>query len=104
MRRALVLFACSVLAGCATGDGMQEKLRDATAAYNGSVRWGDIDRAAEWLPAEARERFLARHESVDEELVIVDYQMTRLDLDRETGIAGSRAEILWHTDRHLVVK
>ena len=83
---------------------MQEKLRDATAAYNGSLRWGDIDRAAEWLPAEARDRFLARHESVDEELVIVDYQMTRLDLDRETGIAGSRAEIMWHTDRHLVVK
>jgi hypothetical protein len=97
---ATLLFA----AACASGDGMQEKLRDATEGYNSSLRWGDIDRAAEWLPADAQDAFLTRHEGVEDKLVVVDYQMTRLDLDKETGIAGSRAEILWHTDRHLVVK
>lgn len=93
-----------LLVACATGDGLQEKLRDATEGYNASLRWGDIDRAAEWLPAEAQDAFMNRYESVEDKLVVVDYQMTRLDLDKETGVAGSRAEILWHTDRHLVVK
>lgn len=83
---------------------MQTKLRDATSGYNRSLRWGDFDRAAEFLPAEAQMRFLARHEQLEEALVIVDYEVTRLDLDKGTGIAASRAEISWHTERELIVR
>ena len=83
---------------------MGTKLRDATSAYNGSLRWGDIDRAAEYLPAEAQMQFMARHEDVEDALVIVDYEVTRLDLDKRTGVAASRAEISWHTDRELIVR
>jgi hypothetical protein len=107
MRPRLAVPAVAALlltAACAMGDGMQEKLRDATEGYNSSLRWGDFDRAAEWLPSDAQDAFLSRHEAVDDKLVVVDYQMTRLDLDKEKGVAGSRAEILWHTDRQLVVK
>lgn len=87
-----------------TGDGMQTKLRDASSAYNRALRWGDIDRAAHFLPAEAQQEFLERHEDVREKLVIVDYDVIRLDLDRERGVAASRAEITWHPDRSNVVK
>jgi hypothetical protein len=89
---------------CASGDGMATKLRDATSAYNGSLRWGDVDRAAEFLPAEAQMLFMARHDEVEDALVIVDYEVTRLDLDKSTGIAAARAEISWHTDRELIVR
>jgi hypothetical protein len=89
---------------CASGDGMQTKLRDATSGYNGSLRWGDIDRAAEYLPAEAQMLFMETHDDVEDALVIVDYEVTRLDLDKSTGIAASRAEISWHTDRELIVR
>lgn len=100
----VVALLLSLGSACAMGDGMQEKLRDATMGYNSSLRWGDIDRAVAWIPLEAHDAFLNRHEEVEEELVIVDYEMTRLDLDKETGIAGSRAEITWHTDRRLIVE
>jgi hypothetical protein len=93
-----------LFSGCASGDGMQTKLRDATSGYNASLRWGDIDRAAEYLPAEAQMRFMSQHEDVDDVLVIVDYEVTRLDLDKRTGVAASRAEISWHTDRELIVR
>jgi hypothetical protein len=101
---ALVALILPLLGACATGDGMQEKLRDATMGYNSSLRWGDIDRAVAWLPVGAHDAFLSRYEQVEDKLVIVDYEMTRLDLDKETGIAGSRAEITWHTDRRLIVE
>lgn len=98
----LVLGSSAI--GCATGDGMQNKLYDATSAYNRSLRWGDLDRAAGWLPAAAQTSFLAHHDEVSDELVIVDYELTRLDLDKESGIATSRAEITWHTDRRLILE
>lgn len=108
-RPALALRACFLAAlvlpsACATGDGMQEKLRDATAAYNRSLRWSDYDRAAGYLPAIAQPAFLAHHDEIADQLVIVDYELTRLDLDKTTGIAACRAEISWHTDRRLIVE
>ena len=45
-----------------------------------------------------------RHEEVREQLVIVEYEMQRLDLDHERGVAASRALITWHTDDVLIVK
>ena len=64
--RALRLFALLVVAGtasaCMTGDGMQTKLRDASTEYNKSLRWRDLDRAAEWLPADSQQAFLARQD------------------------------------------
>lgn len=83
---------------------MQNKLYDATSAYNRSLRWGDLDRAAGWLPATSQPSFLAHYDEVSDELVIVDYELTRLDLDKASGIASSRAEITWHTDRRLIIE
>jgi hypothetical protein len=94
----------SVLAGCVTADGMDTKLRDTSSAYNRALRWGDIDRAAGHLPATSQQAFLAQHDEFKEELVIVDYELTRLDLDKESGIAASRAEIVWHLEDTFIVK
>lgn len=87
-----------------SGDGMQEKLRDASQGYNQALRWRDIDRAAEYLPAEAQQRFLAEQEEMGEELVVVDYDLTRLDLDKRTGVAASRVQIWWHLDDSTIVE
>ena len=97
--RFLPLALLALAPACATGDGMQNKLYDATSAYNRSLRWGDIDRAAGWLPAPSQPSFLAHYDELSDELVIVDYELTRLDLDKESGIATSRAEMKLHTMR-----
>lgn len=103
--RPCLVAALALASACAaTGDGMQEKLYDTTAAYNRSLRWSDYDRAASYLPSPAQPAFLAHHDEVAEALVIVDYELTRLDLDKQTGIAACRAEISWHTDRRLIVE
>ncbi|MEM6296332.1 MAG: hypothetical protein AAGA54_33990 [Myxococcota bacterium] len=104
MMRGAFLLGVFTLAGCMTGDGMASKIRDTSSAYNRALRWGDIDRAVEYVPPQSRDLFLDRHELSEEKLVVVEYEVTRLDLDRERGVAASRAEIVWHTDRELVVE
>lgn len=104
MLRAVILAGVVVLSGCMSGDGMASKLRDTSSAYNRALRWGDIDRAVAHVAPSSRDLFLARHEASEDKLVVVEYEVTRLDLDRERGVATSRAEIIWHTDRDLVVE
>jgi len=104
MRAACTLGLLTLLSGCMTGDGMASKIRDTSTAYNRALRWGDIDRAVAYVPPQSRDLFLARHEVTEDKLVVVEYEVTRLDLDRERGVAASRAEIVWHTDRDLVVE
>jgi hypothetical protein len=104
MRFACGLGLLTLLSGCMTGDGMASKIRDTTTAYNRALRWGDIDMAVEYVPPQSRDLFLDRHDVVEEKLIVVEYEVTRLDLDRERGVAASRAEIVWHTDRDMVVE
>src|SRR5690606_20642477 len=77
---------------------------DSTRAYNRSLRWGDWDRAAEYLPQVSADAFIESHQAVEDRLVVLDYQMTRLEIDKVNGIASSQVEISWHTDDHLVVR
>lgn len=102
------LLVCSVAtlanSGCASADGMVEKLYDSTRAYNRSLRWGDWDRAAEYLPQASANAFIESHQAVEDRLVVLDYQMTRLEVDKVNGIAASQVEISWHTDDQLVVR
>lgn len=93
-----------VTAGCAASDGMIEKLYDSTRAYNRSLRWGDWDRAAEYLPQASADAFIESHQAVEDRLVVIDYQMSRLEIDKINGIAASQVEISWHTDDQLVVR
>jgi hypothetical protein len=101
------LLLSSVIAGpgCAgASDGMIEKLYDSTRAYNRSLRWGDWDRAAEHLPARSADAFIESHQEVEDRLVVIDYEMTRLEVDKLNGIATSQVEISWHTEDQLVVR
>ncbi len=104
LRLASTLALLLLSSGCMTGDGMASKLRDTSMAYNQALRWGDIDRAVAHVPAQSQDQYLVQHEAAEEELVVVEYEVVRLDLDRERGVATSRAEIIWHTDRELVVE
>jgi hypothetical protein len=91
-------------AGCAVGDGMQDKLYDSTREYNRAMRWGDADDAAAHLPVVSRDRFLEIHEEHREELDVVDYNVVRLQLDKGRGVARARAELQWHTDERLILE
>lgn len=83
---------------------MIDKLYDSTRIYNSSLRWGDWDRAAEYLPQACTDAFLDTHMAVDEKVVVLDYEMTRMEIDKANGVAVSQVQIQWHTDRNLVVR
>lgn len=101
---ALVLSGAIAGPGCAASDGMVDKLYDSTRAYNRSLRWGDWDRAAEHLPAESADAFMEAHQAVEDRLVVIDYEMTRMEVDKLNGIAISQVEISWHTETELIVR
>jgi hypothetical protein len=102
--RAQLLLVISLAVGCMAGDGMQTKLRDASTEYNRALRWRDIDIAAAFLPVESKQAFMRAHEDVAKELIVVDYELMRLDLDKTTGVAASRAQIWWHTNDTTVIE
>ena len=101
---ALVLSSVVTGPGCAASDGMVDKLYDSTRAYNRSLRWGDWDRAAEHIPADSANAFMEAHQAIEDRLVVIDYEMTRMEVDKLNGIAISQVEISWHTDNELVVR
>ena len=102
---ALLLSGVFVAPGCAmTSDGMVDKLYDTTRAYNRSLRWGDWDRAAEYVPGGSADAFIESHMATEDRLVVIDYQMTRIEVDKLNGIAQSQVEISWHTESELVVR
>jgi hypothetical protein len=99
------LFAGTIaISGCAATDGMVEKLYDSTRAYNRSLRWADWDRAAAYVPVESSDAFMESHQAVDDRLVMLDYNMTRIEVDKVNGVAASQVEISWHTETNLVVR
>ncbi|MFV8751290.1 hypothetical protein ACNOYE_12165 [Nannocystaceae bacterium ST9] len=106
LRRSLLALVVSVtpLLGCAASDGMIEKLYDSTRAYNRSLRWGDWDRAASYLPQKSVDEFVEAHQAVEEKLVVIDYEMARIEVDKQTGIAASQVRISWHTESELIVR
>ncbi len=83
---------------------MIDKLYDSTRSYNRSLRWGDWDRAAVHLPTQSVDAFIEAHQAVEEKLVVIDYEMSRIEVDKQSGIAASQVHISWHTENDLVVR
>jgi hypothetical protein len=101
------LLLSSVIAGigCAgASDGMIEKLYQSSRSYNRALRWGDWDRAVQYVPPKSADGFIESHQDVEDKLVVIDYEMTRMEVDKVNGIATSEAEISWHTQDNLVVR
>jgi hypothetical protein len=100
----LALLALLAVQGCAAADGMAEKFYDASRAYNRSLRWEDFDRAARHLPPESVNAFLDHHESIEDDIVIIDYDIERMKLEKQTGRAATRVNISWHKDDETIVR
>jgi hypothetical protein len=105
MKRALLVPM--VLAGCIDGAGYSTRDRVTLAAreYNEGVRWGQLDKAGNYLPKESRDRFFEKHKAVEDELEIADYEMTRLEVVKgKKNKATARLEYQWSLKRRGLVE
>ena len=94
-------LACCVTAmlggSCTTMFSDREKLVMAVREYNDGVRWSRLDQAVGRMVPDSRQRFLDRHAALAEELDITDYDVTRIDVERET--ATVTVEVSWSLKR-----
>ncbi len=105
LSRNAALLGLFVLLGTAcSADGMADKFHEATSSYNRSLRWGDYDRAAAHLPAQSIDAFIDSHFETKQEIVVLDYEIIRMKLDKVNGIAADRVQLSWHTKDELFVK
>lgn len=70
----LVALAAS-LAACGGAQNRGDQLRDSVRGYNDALRWGRIERAAEWIPLAERPVFLASKRSAAGGLNVHDVEI-----------------------------
>lgn len=76
---AMIALAAAALGGCGAPTTRGEQLREAVLGYNESVRWGRHERAAQWLPAQEREAFLAEKRRASASLHIHEIEIRQVD-------------------------
>jgi hypothetical protein len=99
----LSLFAM-LWGGCIAGMGYstEDRVTQAARDYNEGVRWGRLEKAADFLNKESRDRFYERHKNVEDELEIADMEIVSLTVDKsdkKVTRAVANVEYTWTLKR-----
>jgi hypothetical protein len=104
-RPVLALLIAVAAAGCAGTFSKSDELTIMVREYNDGVRWGRLDQSVIHVPPEERKRFMARHAGLEDQLQILDLDMTRVDIDRSKESAEVLLDVSWMLkDRGVVEK
>ncbi|MFH0903037.1 MAG: hypothetical protein V2A73_20600 [Pseudomonadota bacterium] len=79
-----------------------DDLFDNVRGYAEGVRWRRYEDAAARIPPKNREKFLDERESLDDDLSIDDYQITRIKVSDRRAMV--QVEYTWHLDSSGVVR
>ena len=104
MRLLLALSILLLAAGCITpGDplGHRDALEEAQKRYTNMIRWGDAERAVQFVDPELREKFLA-HAGELEDLAISDYDVGEIQYDDDNRTAQVEVTYRGYSLSHLV--
>jgi hypothetical protein len=86
------------------GYSLRDRITEAAREYNDGVRWGNLDQAVAHVPRDRRERFVARHGQLEDELQIADCEVVHLEIDREHERGTARVEYVWSLKRRGIVE
>lgn len=105
MMRNLVLVAVTLAIGACGGSAKRSSdLLYDVRAYNEGVRWVKLPQAAVRILPSEREAFLDERESLEEELRIDDYEITRLKMKgKRQETADVQIKWTWHMDSEGIV-
>jgi hypothetical protein len=85
---ALLLLGALLASGCASlfhdPLGRQRALERSQRSYTQLMRWGDVERAAEYVDPELRERFMAVAPAF-EAIRITDFEIGRIDYEEDAA-------------------
>src|SRR4051794_32529262 len=100
-----LLALAALLAGCAgTLVPRRDELKLAVMEFNDGVRWDKPESSAAHLPLERRGPFAERASRLADELEVMDYDVQRIELDRDKDTAEVRVEISWSMKRRGIVE
>jgi len=99
-----VLLVVLVGAGCTGGlFSERDRLKTALEEFNEGLRWGKVDAAASHLTIPERQPFAERFGAVADDLEIVEYEVQRIQWNREKGTAEVRLSLSWSSKRRGLV-
>ncbi len=106
---ALAVLAVLFLPGCVAGAGYstRDRVTNAAREYNDGVRWSKWEQAASHIAKDERTHFLERHQALEDELEIADYEMVAIDIDksdRKKDKATARIDYTWTLKRQGLVQ
>lgn len=98
-----------VAAGCSMSPRNRgEQLREAVFGYNDAVRWGRIERAAEWIPVTDRGGYIARKRAAWAGMAVHEIDVRHVDYNNDQSQARVRVLVTFSRtgnpvlQRHLV--
>jgi hypothetical protein len=84
--------------GCAGAMTRSDDLLMDVRTFQEGLRWRKYDMAAAHIPPAARDEFLERHDELDKDLRIDDYELERVKVEDDTATALVRVKYTWHLD------
>jgi hypothetical protein len=93
----------AALAGCGGSSSRSADLVRDVRAYGNGLRWRDFPSAATHVAPARRSDFLEQRETLDEDLRIADWEMTRLEYDPTRYRAQVHVEYTWLLDSRGIV-
>ncbi len=96
----------AILTGCigAMEYSSLDQVTIAAREYNQDVRWGRFDKAAKHVPVDTRDRFIAKHSNLEDELDIEDFEMSGIEVDKTKKTATARVEYTWSLKARGIVE
>jgi hypothetical protein len=92
------LWLLLTLAACAGAAKANDDFMADIRSFQEGLRWRKYDVAADFVPAEKREKFLDAHDETDTDLRIDDYELMRVKLNDSHETAQVRVKYTWHLD------
>ena len=100
-----LLLCVAFAAGCVSGIlNDRDRLKMALEEYNDGLRWGRVESSCAHLPEAERQKFAERFAQLQGDLEVMDYEVQRLQWDRDHGTATVRVDVSWSLKRRGIVE
>jgi hypothetical protein len=99
----LLCVSLAIVSACSSLKSFREELKDNVIAYNDSLRWGEFNKAKNFLDESVRQEFEARVQAA-KNVKIADYRILNTDFEPEKGEQIVEVEFDYYISPTYLVK